>query len=419
MDPTAILLDGEFKEAETSFELIARVLKKNQELCNMTTEELIETLEEYGKRLLKSEARHIEGVAFFSSWLRRSNIENLIKVNLGNKSVLEGFVPFNGGYIKAQPRGIVCHWVAGNVPTLSMFSLLQSIIAGNTNIMRIPKNAIENFSAMMKVLKEVKLNGRSTGEMIVKKTSAVHFPSSERELTEKMSALADARVIWGGHDAVTAISSIKKRTHCEDIVFGPKYSFAVVDRHYSNSEELRDIVRRFVNDIKSFDQNACSSPHVIFFEANMEKLADIGNIFAEELRKNEPKTLPGDISNILIKRAEYSMDTRKKAIFPENFKWGIFIDDEKKLEEPLCNSSIFLKSVGSIEEVLDLINPRIQTIGCAIKNLEDFLDFSNKAGFRGISRLTAPGQMNLYDSPWDGMMVLERLIRWVSADFKD
>ena len=35
----------------------------------------------------------------------------------------------------AHPRGIITHWLAGNVPILGMISLIQGIITKNTNLL--------------------------------------------------------------------------------------------------------------------------------------------------------------------------------------------------------------------------------------------------------------------------------------------
>jgi len=45
----------------------------------------------------------------------------------GNRNFLDDFISINESEskLKAQPRGIVSHWIAGNVPMLGMLSLVQ------------------------------------------------------------------------------------------------------------------------------------------------------------------------------------------------------------------------------------------------------------------------------------------------------
>ena len=59
----------------------------------------------------------------------------------GNILSIDKFVksePLNK-LIKANPRGIITHWLAGNVPILGMISLIQGILTKNTNIIKLPK----------------------------------------------------------------------------------------------------------------------------------------------------------------------------------------------------------------------------------------------------------------------------------------
>jgi len=247
----------------------------------------------------------------------------------------------------------------------------------------------------------------------------VYFPSSETKSNLKFSLIADARIIWGGQEAVDAISKTTKMSHCEDIIFGPKYSFGVVDKAAQNSDDFPKIIRRFVNDIIVFDQSACSSPQVIFFETGGLDLKSIGKMFEKEFELASKRTPKLSIdqyiaSKIINIRAEYALSPDKDVIFSKENDWTILIDKEIKLEEPIQSRTIFLKSINSVMECAELITPRIQTIGIAIYNKEKLFKFSDAATYKGAARCVPPGQMNFYDSPWDGLLLLSRLVRWVT-----
>ncbi len=43
---------------------------------------------------------------------------------------------------------------------------------------------------------------------------------------------ADIRIAWGGEEAVSTILSLKKNFFTEDIIYGPKYSYAILDSEF-------------------------------------------------------------------------------------------------------------------------------------------------------------------------------------------
>ena len=71
------------------------------------------------------------------------------------------------------------------------------------------------------------------GSLLLERCRVVYFPSSDLNLNESMSLVADARVAWGGHEAVRAVTSYSRLEHCEDLVFGPKYSLGCRSRHHA------------------------------------------------------------------------------------------------------------------------------------------------------------------------------------------
>ncbi len=65
-------------------------------------------------------------------------------------------------------------------------------------------------------------------------------------------------------------------------------------------------------------------------------------------------------------------------------------------------------------DVVPLVTKKVQTIGCAIEDKERLLAFADLATFNGVARCVNVGQMHLYDSPWDGLLLMSRLVHWVT-----
>ncbi|NVM29865.1 MAG: acyl-CoA reductase [Candidatus Helarchaeota archaeon] len=404
----------------SDFKEIRSEIEKNRLIFReITIEKLLELFNQFGRNLLRDQdINKLEGVPFLSNWLRKGNLEKIIIKNLGSFEVLKEFIGEGRKKLKAQPRGVVCHYIAGNVPTLGLFSLIQSMLVGNSNIVKVPPESQFMFLELLKILEKTEYNGIK-GSDILKTVAVVHIPITDDESNLKFSLAADVRVMWGGQVAIDAISKTTKMTHCDDIIFGPKYSFGVMDKKVQESEDFPRLIRQFVNDIIIFDQSACSSPQVIFFEKGPFDLKTIGKKFEEEFKlavKKFPKILVDQYiaTKIINIRAKYALNPQKDAIFPKENDWTILMDNEVQLEEPVQSRTIFLKQVESVMDCVDLITPRIQTIGTAIYDKEKLLKFTDAVTYKGVARCVLPGQMNFYDSPWDGIYLLNRLVRWTT-----
>lgn len=403
----------DFKEMRAELEKGRQIFKR------IPIEQRLEFLNQFSQNLLKEkEINRWEGVSFLSTWLRKGNLTKILIKNLGSLEILKDFVGEGRKKIKAQPRGLVCHYIAGNVPTLGLFSLIQALLVGNSNIMKVPPVSQFTFLELLKILENTEIEGLK-GADILKSVAVIHIPVTDDASNLKLSLIADARVMWGGQEAIDAISKTTKMTHCDDIIFGPKYSFGIMDTKAQESDDFPRLIRQFVNDIIIFDQGACSSPQVIFFEKGIFDLRSIGEKFAQEFElaaKKFSKELVDQylISKIINIRAEYALTPEKDLLCSEENDWTVLMDDNVQLEEPVQSRTIFLKQVESVLDCVDLITPRIQTIGTAIYDQEKLMQFTDAVTYKGVARCVLPGQMNFYDSPWDGIYFLNRLVRWVT-----
>ncbi|MEO0579532.1 MAG: acyl-CoA reductase, partial [Pseudomonadota bacterium] len=227
-----------------------------------------------------------QGLAYLATFLQRSYLEALIKREIDSLESLRGYADVGGRKsIRRVPRGVVCHWLAGNVPLLAMFSWAVSVVLGNKNVMRLSSRQQDVVSPFLETLQG--LSG--TGERIAGETVVASFPSSDTESHSVMSAVADARIAWGGEEAVTAVRSLAASWECDDVVFGPRVSLAVIDPDFVDAKAIG----RLATDAVIFDQLACSSPQCVFVKApsGSDKLAAFRDAFETAFRK-ATKTYP-------------------------------------------------------------------------------------------------------------------------------
>jgi hypothetical protein len=425
------LLDGEFKERSfDDFTEIAEIVNTNRnKLYGLRLNLIIELLTKLGREIIRDKTINtIQGVSYISLWLRKDNLKKICELNYLDSDLdldhayFENFEETENNFeLCAQPRGIVCHWVAANIPTLAFFSLIQSILSKNGSVVKVPE---ENKDIILSILKhlneiEVEFDGeRYSGREIVKSISIVTFDGKHYEDSKKFSLIADCKIIWGSSEAVSAVTALPQKEHCEIISFGPKYSFAVFDREYIESEHFEEALENSVTDIAIFNKMACSSPQVVFFEKSMYSIKEIAQKMKSYFEKLPERLLnqyiPQEMaSRIINARGMYLLDENKDILKSDDLAWTIFIDDAINLEEPVQGKCIFIKEIDEVDKVLDLITRKIQAMTVCILNMDKRREFAKAATYRGVDRIVTPGKIHDFDLPWDGILTLNRLVRWV------
>ena len=97
---------------------------------------------------------------------------------------------------------------------------------------------------------------------------------------------------WGGHDAIRSITSLPKDPFTEDIIYGPKYSYVIIDEK-AISENMTSVSQKIALDVSTFDQYACSSPHTVFIKTKDKKImSDFSKSLSKEMENVERILLP-------------------------------------------------------------------------------------------------------------------------------
>jgi hypothetical protein len=364
-------------------------------------------------------------MGFLPLWMRRANLEPLVSLALrGDRTVLDGFVPMAAGSPRrhrAQSRGLIVHWVAGNVPMLGMISVIQGLLTKNANLVKVSRQNAGVLPYFLNALSQVRYR-RPDGEELpgTLLSDAVRAIYTDREdpAAAALSVVADVRVAWGGRDAVEAIMNLPRRFGTEDIVFGPKTSFVVVgSEKLKDAASARQVATLIARDTVALGQRGCNSPHTIFVERGgalgPEEFAGlVGEELGRATQKLTTDTAPQEAFQILGWRAEYDM--RGQAWYGDGVRSSVFYSDEDHgLATPCYGRTLFVRPVDDAFEVAALCSVNTQSAGLALG--ERRLKVAEALTARGIERCPEVGQMSLYETPWDGMYPMDRMVRWVSA----
>jgi len=422
---TCYLMDGKFEERtyEDFDEIVRSVNTRRDALAAIPLNAILKILDALGKNVLQNPKINIlPGVSYISLWLRRENLDRICRVNYSDKRYLDGFYKSEANVLMmAQPRGIVCQWIAANMPTLGFFSIIQAVLSKNGSLVKMPPEYVPLILSILRELQAISVDfeGKTySGKSILDAVAIVTFDGKSANLSEKFSLAADCRIIFGGSDAIRAISRLPSQDHCETIIFGPKYSFAVFDREYIESEGLRKSLDLFVKDVAVFNQMACSSPHVLFLEKSRYSV-DVIASWLRDAFERLPSTLrnqeiPSGLSaKIINTRARYLLSDGKNCVAPQDLGWTILLDQDICLEEPVQGKCIFTKEINTVDEVIPLVNHKIQAVSIGIPDASKRDAFARQVTSRGVDRIVIAGTMHDFILPWDGIMTLNRLVRWV------
>lgn len=416
-----IFKDGKRKkETDFDIDLLSKELRERLDyMHHLSVEDIIIFFDELirywnSSKLIKS--NHLKNLSDFFS---RENLSNNLNISFrGDYKVLDKFIDLGDKkkLLHAQPRGLTCHWLAGNVPILGLFSIFFSLITKNVCLIKASSKGYEELIFFLETLNNIKTD-KIDGKDMIKSVIIILIDNEDKENHEKLSLNADIRVAWGGFEAINNIVNLKKSLFCEDIIFGPKYSYAIIDNQ-SLKEREKKLAQKLAIDVSVFDQYACSSPHTVFIEEEKEGEAlnfakELANQleFVERALLPKGKIDPSKSSEIISLRGEYEL---KGEVFnSKGTEWTVIFDRGPGLSKGYFSRVIFVKPIKNIKEIEKYNDRQKQTLGLGFtkENKMKYIDLITK---RGIDRCPDIGYLTFYESPWDGMFVFDRLIRWIS-----
>ncbi len=408
-------------ESEDLDSVIRELRKKIKYLHGLKIDDIIEFLDKVGDFWSESQdfKKHFgKNLNHLVDFMKKYHLTIMLDTALRNRMALDGFVKLNklSVFYHAQPRGLTVHWIAGNVPVLGIFSVLQSLLTKNVSLIKASSKSYQDMLKLLGSFKNVN-TAKISGSNILKTIAVLLVDRKDRENHEKLSLAADIRVVWGGKEAVDTIINLKKRLETEDIIHGPKYSYAVIGKN-TLDKDINKIAQKLAIDVCVFDQYACSSPHTVFVESGgRASPAD----FAKELAKQlslvnrfipKGKVDPGKSMDIVKIRTRYEFTG--KVFSSENTDWTVVYSEEDGLAEPCFSRVVFVRPVSDINRIAELNDRGKQTMGLSM-SLPRRMEFADKATLFGIDRCPSLGGMSFFESPWDGMFDLDRMVRWVTC----
>ena len=312
-------------------------------------------------------------------------------------------------------KGIVFHSTPSNVPVNFAFSFAAGLLAGNANIVRLPGKPFEQVTIICDAIQKLLLNKyKDLARYIV----FVKYPPV-KEITDVFSSICSVRVIWGGDMTVAELRQSSIPARATEITFADRHSIAVIDSDaYLNEKDKDVLIQKFYNDTYYSDQNACTSPRIIFWKGENKKEAKIDfwkRVHKLVLDKYElaPVHSVGKLSAFYYVAAEKNVRLEKA---DDMLITRINIDNvDKDLMNYKYNCGFFFeKDIDDLGEILNVCDIRCQTLTYFGVSKEDFNNFLESARPIGIDRIVPIGKSMDFTLVWDGYDLIRQMSRKIT-----
>ena len=399
-------------------ELSAAAVKLRQVVSEeeILPEEVIGVFDSWAKKLDARELDELPGIPFLRMWLRRGTLEPIIARELGSDGLNGGWTESGHAKLRAFPIGVVGHWPAGNVEIQPILSMTCALLGGNAALVRIPSGLVEVTRLVMEKLAQCDQGGRLTRRIFM-----ASFDHRRQDLQAAMAKSVDGAMIWGGEEAVLQIRALPFPHWARLALFGPRISVAAMDAGaWSDPDQQKSWCLRLARDVWQFDQQACSSPQVLFLEraaghSTTQFLSNLQRSFETENRAHPRREIPAVLTSTICQaRASWLLnDPKHQAVFPPGPDWTLLLGSGADLPKPVQGKTLTVLEVDDLLEAVSKWDGNVQTLGLGMADPEKEKKVTLLAGNRGVDRIVKLGRMHVFVSPWDGMDLIRPMVRMV------
>lgn len=319
---------------------------------------------------------------------KREALSYKLAVELGSED-LPDLTPPGRAPIRRRrmPLGVLFHMAAGNVDGLPAYSVVEGLLAGNVNILKLPA---QDRGASLLLLRElVRLEPRLRDFVYV-----FDVPSTDLQSLERFAKIADAVVVWGGDEAVRAARTLAGPDTAL-ICWGHKLSFAYAVPPVSDGD-----LEALADHICATGQLLCSSCQGIFLDTG-----DMGEVHAlaerlfpilQAAARRHPPADPALRARATLElyARELEADSGGRRIYRGG---GVSVTaaPDSRLELGLLAGNCWVKPLPR-DQIVPRLKPRkgcLQTAGllCPEEEREALSALLARAG---VVRVTGPGDMS-------------------------
>lgn len=337
----------------------------------------------------------------------REGLEYKCAVELGDgERVIDGKV-----IRKRYPLGVLLHIAAGNVDILPAYSVIEGLLSGNVNILKLPMG---DSGLSVRLLHELIRIQPVLKDFIY----VFDVPSTETGTLKKLADLADGVVVWGGDAAVKAARGMVS-VNTKIIAWGHKLSFAYAEPD-AGDQQLRELAQA----ICDTNQLLCSSCQGIFVDTDSrETQLRFAERFFDIFRQVNRQSRPADYGmraknaiNLYNERLEQHA-TGKRILQADGI--SVLVCEDSDLELSYMYRNIWIKRLP-MDQIHTLKKNKnyLQTAAVLTADPEKRQDICRRLAAAGLVRITSGGNMSrmIRGEAHDGTYALREYSRLVETE---
>lgn len=372
-------------------------------------EKIIEFLSDLSKEISQNTktAYHMETRAF-AFWCRENHIRQW-KMQRKN-----GEYPFG--------LGMIFHIAPSNIPLLFAYSMVLGMLSGNGNVIRVSQRTLEESKDLCEVIDQVMKREKYKE---IYKNNLIMTYEREDEITKELSLLCDGRIVWGGDMTIRTMRKYPLKPTAAELTFPDRNSIAVFDLAYMKQagyQEKEELAHRFYNDTFLMDQNACSSPRLVYW-INQGKISE-----------NESNKIKKEWWKVFSKVSQtYDLTPWKSSKKYEQIcneimefheidkvtKYGgnlIYVSQIKDVPKQVSHyqgkfGCFYEYEIKSLKKLCKVLDRKVQTIVYEGINPKELAEEIVETGSKGADRIVRVGSALELDRIWDGKDVIGSLSR--------
>ncbi|MEA4893743.1 MAG: acyl-CoA reductase [Oscillospiraceae bacterium] len=414
------------KESRAELERLDTLILEAREKAPLSVTAVIDACDTFSQVINESEHLHILLSLGMPEYKARRELQtvkqmtskeylvNRIKIELG--SSLGSFTPYGENTPVRQewkPLGVLLHIAAGNADALPVFSVIEGLLTGNINILKLPGN---DGGSSVRILQEL----IAIEPLIAEYVYVFDYPSHDTEAIMKMASVADAIVAWGGDAAVSAVRSMASPA-TRIIEWGHKISFAYI------SGDAPDIdLEGIAYNICDTNQMFCNSCQGLFIDTdNFDEVLQFAERFAQILERvagampmsDNPYLTAQKTLELYTERLESAKD-RKRVFSTDNCSVTAY--DDMTLTPSYLYRNCWVRPLprGRLLKELSCYKNHLHTAAlvCDEKDRTALETILSKAG---VVRITSGARMSVgyCGMPHDGEFSLRRYMKIASYEY--
>lgn len=361
------------------------------------------------------------GLTGFFKTFRAAQLRRFVAEDFTNPAVLDGFQPApKGGAVRAFGPDLLVHSWAGNVPALSLWSLVCGLLVKAPSIGKLASAEPLFAGWFARLLAEVH-------PPLADCLAVVWWRGAGTEEASTLYERADTVLAYGGNQTLDALRRRLPVT-TRFLPHGHKLGFGLIGAAAMDTLKAPATARLAAWDVMRYDQQGCYSPHVFYVErgAPMSPRA-FADYLAAELANLQRRFARRPLAlgeGTAVAKWQQSVEwagDEQQLLGPVDAPWSVaYSDSLQPLTPTALYRTIAVVGVDSLDAVVPVVAAQrefLQTAGIAATP-EQLYRLAGLLGAAGVTRISAIGSMSMPEAGWhhDGRFNLIDLVRMTEIE---